>query len=209
MAEYRMMNRIILAVAITIVTGVSGASVFGQGSATPARPPAAAANVPVSKMAVIYSEAFQDPKIGIARFTVTLNKLNGEFQKVQEELTQTAQRLRLLQDEINKLQASGTATPSQVQTKIDALDSQKREYTRKGEDAKAQYQKRYQDLFVPLQDDVSKALNGYAKDHGITLIIDGSQVPILYAAESMDVTRVFIAEYNSRNPATAQALPPK
>ena len=168
-----------------------------------------AANVPVSKMAVIYSEAFQDPKIGIARFAVTLNKLNAEFQKVQDDLTQTAQRLRGLQDEINKLQQTGTATPSQVQTKIDALDQQKREYTRKGEDAKAQYQKRYQDLFVPLQDDVSKALNGYAKDHGITLIVDGSQVPILYAAESMDVTRAFIAEYNSRNPATAQAIPPK
>jgi Skp family chaperone for outer membrane proteins len=209
MAEYRIMNRIILAVAITIMAGVSGATVFGQGPSTPARPPAAAANVPVSKMAVIYSEAFQDPKIGIARFTVTLNKLNGEFQKVQDELTQTAQRLRVLQDEINKLQATGTATPSQVQTKIDALDQQKREYTRKGEDAKAQYQKRYQDLFVPLQDDVSKALNSYAKDHGITLIIDGSQVPILYAAESMDVTRAFIAEYNSRNPATAQAILPK
>jgi Skp family chaperone for outer membrane proteins len=191
-----MMKRIILAVAITITAGLSASSAFGQA-------------VPVSKMAVIYSEAFQDPKTGIARFTVTLNKLNAEFQKVQDDLTQTAQRLRTLQDEINKLQQSGGATPAQIQTKIDSLDQQKREYTRKGEDAKAQYQNRYQDLFVPLQDDVSKALNAYAKDKGITLIIDGSQVPILYAAESMDVTRAFISEYNSKNPATAQVIPPK
>jgi Skp family chaperone for outer membrane proteins len=160
-------------------------------------------------MAVIYSEQFQDPKAGIARFTVTLTKLNGEFQKIQDDLTQTAQRLTVLQNEVTQLQQSGGATPAQIQAKIDTLDQQKRDYQRKGEDAKAQYQKRYQDLFTPLQDDISKALNAYAKDRGITLIIDGSQVPVLYAAESMNLTAAFISEYNQKNPATAQATPPK
>jgi Skp family chaperone for outer membrane proteins len=160
-------------------------------------------------MAVIYSEAFQDPKVGIARFIATLNKLNAEFQKSQDELTQTGQRLTALQTEITKLQATGGATPAQIQAKIDTLDQQKRDYTRKGEDAKAAYQKRQQDLFLPLQDEVGKALDAYAKAHGITLIIDGSQTPILYAAESMDVTRAFIAEYNLKNPVTAQLTPPK
>jgi Skp family chaperone for outer membrane proteins len=205
------MNRTLLTVAMAIMACISAAQISGQtpGPARPASSPQTAANVPVSKMAVIYAEAFQDPKTGIARFTVMLNKLNGEFQKVQDDLTQTAQRLRVLQDEINKLQQAGNTTPAQIQTKIDSLDQQKRDYTRKGEDAKAQYQKRYQDLFLPLQDDVTKALNEYARNHGITLIIDGSQAPILYAAESMDITRPFIAEYNSKYPATAQAIPPK
>ena len=160
-------------------------------------------------MAVIYSEQFQDPKAGIARFTVTLTKLNGEFQKVQDDLNQTAQRLTALQNEVTQLQQSGGATPAQIQAKIDTLDQQKREYQRRGEDAKAQYQKRYQDLFTPLQDDISRALDAYAKARGITLIIDGSQVPVLYAAESMNLTAAFISEYNQKNPATAQATPPK
>jgi len=160
-------------------------------------------------MAVIYSEQFQDPKAGIARFTVTLTKLNGEFQKIQDDLTQTAQRLTALQNEVTQLQQSGGATPAQIQAKIDTLDQQKREYQRRGEDAKAQYQKRYQDLFTPLQEDISKALDAYAKARGITLIIDGSQVPVLYAAESMNLTAAFISEYNQKNPATALATPPK
>jgi outer membrane protein len=160
-------------------------------------------------MAVIYSEAFQDPKNGVARFNVTMNKLNGEFQKLQDDLTQTAQRLKGLQDEIARLQQSGGATPAQIQAKIDSLDQQKREYTRKGEDAKGQYQTRYKELFMPLQEDVSKALDAYAKARGITMIIDGSQTPILYAADTMDITKAFISDYNSRNPATAQAMPPK
>jgi outer membrane protein len=160
-------------------------------------------------MAVIYSAEFQDPKTGIARFSNTLNKLNSEFQKIQDDLNQTTQRLKTLQDEITRLQQAGAATPVQIQAKIDTLDQQKREYTRKGEDAKAQYQKRYQDLFLPLQDDVSKALDVYAKARGITMIIDASQTPILYAAESMDITRAFISEYNLKNPVTAQVTTPK
>lgn len=199
------MRRTVLAV--TVALAAFGSVAQAQAPARPQTP--ASANVPVSKMAVIYSEAFQDPKNGIARFTVTLNKLNGEFQKVQDELTQTAARLKGLQEEITRLQQAGATTPAQIQTKIDALDSQKRDYTRKGEDAKAQYQRRYQELFQPLQEDVTRALDKYGKDRGITMIIDGSQTPILYAAENMDITKAFISDYNSRNPSTAQATPPK
>ena len=207
------MNRATLMGASVLVGCAFLVQVFAQGTATQPRPQAPATstsvNVPVSKMAVIYSVEFQDAKTGIARFTVTLNKLNAEFQKIQDELTQTAQRLKALQDEITRLQQAGGATPAQIQAKIDTLDQQKRDYTRKGEDAKTQYQKRYQDLFLPLQDDVSKALDAYAKAHGITLIIDGSQTPLLYATESIDITKAFISDYNLKNPATAQATTPK
>jgi outer membrane protein len=204
------MKRTTLTIAFGFVACISGSQAFAQGTATPPRAPASTTvNVPVSKMAVIYSELFQDPKTGIARFTVTLNKLNGEFQKVQDDLNQTAQRLTALQSEITKLQQAGGATPAQIQAKIDTLDAQKRDYQRKGEDAKAQYQKRYQEMFAPLQEDISKALDAYAKTRGITLIIDGSQTPVLYVVEGMNVTAAFISEYNLKNPATAQATPPK
>ncbi len=119
------MKRTILVFAFALIAFASTGQVFAQGTA-PARPQAPAtqpaANVPVSKMAVIYSEAFQDPKIGIARFIATLNKLNAEFQKVQDELTQTGQRLTVLQTEITNLQATGGATPAQIQAKIDTLE---------------------------------------------------------------------------------------
>jgi len=203
------MKRTTLTIVFTLVACFSAHRVAAQGTATQPRPQAPAANVPVSKMAVIYSAEFQDPKTGIARFTNTLTKLNGEFQKIQDDLTQTAQRLKTLQDEVNKLQQAGGATPAQIQAKIDTLDQQKREYTRSGEDAKAKYQRRYQELFMPLQDEVGRALDAYAKARGITMIIDGSQTPILYVAESMDITKLFVIEYNQKNPVTAQVTPPK
>ena len=67
------------------------------------------------------------------------------------------------------------------------------------------------EMFSPLQEDIGKALEAYAKSHNINVIIDGSQVPLVYAADALDITRAFINEFNSKNPATAAAAvtPPK
>lgn len=182
-----------------------------QGTGAPARPPAAqpTAAVPMSKIAVIFSGDFQDGKTGIARFAALITKLNSEFTQVQTDLTQTAQRLKTLQDEIANLQRTGTATPAQIQAKIESLDQHKKEYQRKGEDAQASYQRRRVELLTPLQQDVSRALDAFGKARGITMILDGSQVPLVYAADSIDITKAFIADYNSKNPATAAATTPR
>jgi len=45
-------------------------------------------------------------------------------------------------------------------------------------------------------------LNAYSQAKGISLLIDISRVPVIYAAASMDVTKDFIADYNRTHPAT-------
>lgn len=184
-----------------------------QGTATPPRsqpaPTQTSAAVPMSKIAVIFSADFQNPKTGIARFGALVTKLNGEFQSIQNDLTQTATRLKALQEEITKMQQAPTPNAVQVQAKIAQLDQQKKEYQRKGEDAQASYQRRRNELLAPLQEDVGKALDAFGKARGITMILDGSQVPIVFAADSIDITQAFIADYNSKNPATASATAPK
>jgi Skp family chaperone for outer membrane proteins len=188
------------------------APIFAQGSGAQPRPqpPAtqAQANVPVSKIAVIFSEAFQDSKQGIAKFNVLLTKVNSEFQKTQDELGQLAQRINQLSDDLNKTR--NIADPKVTQQKIDQVDQLKKDYKRRGEDAQAAYQKRRNEVLGPLQEDVGRALDTYAKSHSITMIIDGSQVQgVLYAAENTDITRAFIGDYNSKNPATASVTTPK
>lgn len=216
-----MINRksLLLAVAIFLLT--AGSQAFAQPATQqkPQTPTTTAAqptavNIPVGKVAVIFSAAFQDPKQGIAKFTVLLTKLNSEFQKVQDDLTQTAARIKQSEDEIANLQAQAAkgapVDTKTVNTKIDQLDQMKKDYQRKGEDAQAQYQRRRGEVFAPLQEDVSKALDAYAKARGITLVIDGSQVEgILYASDNTDITRAFISDYNLKNPATASVTTPK
>jgi Skp family chaperone for outer membrane proteins len=193
---------------VSFLTLIVMLAAFGSVRAQGTGAPPAQATVPVSKIAVIYSEAFQDAKGGIGMFAATVNKLNAEFQPIQTELNQTTQRLNALQEEIKKMQQGGTpATPQQIQAKIDQLDDQKKQYQRKGEDARANYTRRRTELLAPLQEQVGKALEAYGKTYGITMILDGSQLPLLYAADSIDITRQFIADYNSKHPATATATP--
>jgi Skp family chaperone for outer membrane proteins len=211
----------------TILVAVVSVSTFAQRTtATPPGPkptpaattvatpaPAGPTNLqlPTSKMAVIYTDLFLDPKSGITKFNATLTRLNAEFQKVKDELNQLQQRGQTLEDEIRKLQAATGVPVDQraLQTKIDQLEQLKKDIQRKGEDAQAAYNRRRQELFAPLQTEVGKALEAFAKARGINAIIDGTQVPLLYAAESIDITRAFIIEFNSKNPATAVTTPPE
>src|SRR6476620_9080245 len=97
-------------------------------------------NVPVGKIAVIFSEAFQDPKQGIAKFAVIQNQLNTEFKKPQEELDAAAQKVQALQTEIANFQKSAAPVdPKTIQAKMDQLDQLKKESQRKLEDTQALY----------------------------------------------------------------------
>jgi Skp family chaperone for outer membrane proteins len=173
----------------------------------PAAPAAASVPVPVSKMAVIYTDAFLDQKTGILKFGNVVGKLNGEFKQVKDELDGMQTRAQTLEAEINNLRQNATTPPATLQTKIDQLEQLKKDAQRKGEDAQASYSRRRQELFMPLQEEIGKALEAFAKARGINVIIDGAQVPLLFAAESIDITRAFITDFNTKNPATAATTP--
>lgn len=181
-----------------------------QKPATPAASPAAAPQtnvaIPDSKMAMIYSDAFLDAKNGIARFNSLLGTLNREFEPRRAELQALQTKMETLNKEIESTQ--NVADPNTIRTKRDQLAQMNIELKRKTEDAETAYNKRRQDIFLPLQQDIGKALEVFAKARGITVIVDGSQVPVVYAADSIDITRAFIADFNSKNPATAAVTRP-
>ncbi|HXD31192.1 MAG TPA: OmpH family outer membrane protein [Pyrinomonadaceae bacterium] len=214
-------NRFFVSIVFLAVLGVVPALAQTRPAATQPKPAAtqpaptttaapANANVPDSKIAVIYSEAFLDSKIGIARFGILLGTLNREFQPRQTEITQLEAKITQLQDELSKTQAaSSVVSADSIRAKSDQLEQLKKDYQRKAEDGQALYNKRRGEIFQPLNDDIGKALETYAKAHNINIIIDGSQVPFVYAADAMDITRAFIVEFNTKNPATAAVTTPK
>ena len=205
---------------VAIATSVSAqrpAATPTPGAARPTAPAAStppadtSAALPTSKMAVIYTDLFLDPKGGIAKFNSVVTKLNGEFQKVKDEINGMQTRAQTLDAEITKLRDAPAGTPidqKSLQAKMDQLDQMKKDIQRKSEDAQASYNRRRQELFTPLQDEIGKALEAFAKARGINVIIDAAQVPLLYAADSIDITRAFIADFNSKNPVTAATTTP-
>jgi len=191
----------------TVAVSASAQTRPPAGGAPVAQPQApATVAVPDSKMAVIYSDQFLDAKTGIAKFTSLSNMLTREFQPRQTELQNLQTRINTLTKEINDTQA--VADPNAIRQKRDQLEQANLEFKRKGEDAEAAFTKRRQEIFLPLQQDIAKALEAFAKARGITVIVDGSNVPFAYAAENVDITRAFINDFNSKNPATAAVTTP-
>lgn len=201
-------DRFIAAVALLMTAAIVSVSAQQQRPAAPGTTPApqtASVAVPDSKMAVIYSDAFLDPKTGIAKFNSLLGTLNREFQPRQTELQGLQTRLNTLAKEIDD--QSAVASPDSLRQKREQLAQMNTDFKRKGEDAEAAYAKRRQEIFLPLQQEIGKALEIFAKARGINLIVDGSQVPMVYAADALDITTAFITEFNTKNPATASVTP--
>lgn len=193
-------------VLLTTVAIVSASAQQRPAGTAPATPAPSTGTIPDSKMAWIFSDAFMDEKTGIARFNTLLGTLNREFQPRQTEINNMQTRINTLTKEINDTQA--VAAPDAIRQKRDQLEQLNTELKRKGEDAQAAYEQRRREIFLPLQQDISKAIEAFAKARGITVIVDGSQVPVSYIAENLDITRAFINEFNSKNPATAAVAQP-
>jgi Skp family chaperone for outer membrane proteins len=176
------------------------------GSAARAQQPAAPAPAKPSlegKIALIDTSAFADEKAGIRRIIEAVTRVNNEFQPRSTELQGLRARYDQLVKEINATPA--TADQQAVARKADDADALKRDIDRKSEDAKSAYEKKLREALAPLQEDVFKALDAYAKANGIAIIIDASQVPVLYGDRAIDITGNFISVYNQRNPASPAA----
>ncbi|MDQ5845003.1 MAG: OmpH family outer membrane protein [Acidobacteriota bacterium] len=203
--------RLIAAFAFVLAVAVSPVLAQTRPGAPAATPPqSSTSGVPEGRIALIYSQAFSNEKTGIARFTALFNTLNREFLPRQTELQGIQKRIETLTNEVNQAQAAASVVdPKSIQLKIDQLETLKTELKRKGEDAQAAYNRRKEELFSPLQEEIGRALEAYAKARNINVIIDGSTIPLVYAADTLDITRAFINEFNSKNPATAAVAPVK
>jgi len=196
--------------AVAFFAAISAGSVFAQPrtntpSSTPA--PAQTGSVPDTKIALIDSSQFAEEKQGIYRFVAAIKKVDAEFQPRRTELESLKTQIDKLTADLNK--AAPVQDPKVTAQQNDKIEQMKKDYTRKGEDAQTAFDKKLQEVLGPIYEDIGKALDVYAKAHGITLILDVTKIQgIVSASESLDITRPFIAEFNSKNPATA-ALTPK
>jgi Skp family chaperone for outer membrane proteins len=184
-------------------------AILAHTQTRPAANPAAPATRPAAapaNIAVIDSRAFSDEKAGIARVMSAMKALEAKFQPLRTELRGMSDRLTTMRADIDKKRAiqEQRITAQQIE------EANKLELTikRKAEDAQVSYGKESQAALEPLQRDIAQALNAYSQAKGISLLIDISRVPVIYAAASLDITRDFIADYNRTHPATGAAARP-
>lgn len=213
MRNFRIFAAAMMLAAILAVSASAQGTARPAGGAPQATAPAASANaaVPESKIAYIDTSAFADEKAGITRYVNQMKTLEREFKPRQDELNTLQNRIKAIADEISKLSGTGggpsPVAPQTIQAKQDEGERLGRDLKYKKEQADADFARRYQEVIRPVSQDIMTALNSFAQQRGITMILDISRMgeAVLTVNPAMDVTRAFIAEYNAKNPATASA----
>lgn len=147
------------------------------------------------RIAIVYTADFLDPKTGIARVAVALESLNREFAGRQSAL-QDMKRLRALESEIAVIRA--TASPATVMDKERELNQLRGD--RLAADTEQAFERRRQEILAPVYARIQQSLGDYGRGHNVQIIIDGSTVPVVYAADAVNITRAFIREFNAKNP---------
>ncbi|HEX7330831.1 MAG TPA: OmpH family outer membrane protein [Pyrinomonadaceae bacterium] len=172
-------------------------TILAQTQTRPAATPAT--------IAIIDSSAFSDEKNGISRVMAAMQQMETKFTPLRNELRTMRERLTTMRSDLQKKRAIQDARMTAQQT--EEADRLEVEIKRKAEDAQSSYQKESLAVLDPLQKDIGTALIAYAQSKGITLVIDANRVPIVYAANSLDITKEFIADYNRTHPATVAPAP--
>ncbi|MET0649227.1 MAG: OmpH family outer membrane protein [Pyrinomonadaceae bacterium] len=190
-------------------TAALTASAQTQPAARPANPaPAGAVTVAEGKFAIIDTEAFGDQKDGIKRLVAAFQTVEREFKPRRDDIQGLRTRYDALVKEVNDTKA--VAAPAALAAKADQAEALKVEIERKQQDGQKALDKRVQELTGPVYQDIGNALQAYAKARGLSVVFDVSKMQgvVMVVDGGIDITNAFIAEYNTRNPASTAAAAP-
>jgi outer membrane protein len=161
------------------------------------------------------------PKVAVIAFQAAVSQTN-EFQRdfavVQKKYDPRRTQLKTLSDEVDTLTKqlqtqSATLTDAQRSERAHAIDVKKKQLDRDTQDAQTDFQNDMQEVINRIAAKVGEVMTTYANQHGYTLVIDASpsqqQSPlVLYASQSLDITRPVIDAYNEKSGVAAPAAAP-
>jgi outer membrane protein len=128
------------------------------------------------------------------------NPKKGELDKRQTEITQ-------LQDQLNR--GRNTLSEEARQKLVREIDQKTKSLSRDTDDARAELDQEEQKIMSELGSRIMAVIDKYAKDNGYTLILDVSspQTPVMYASNTIDITRDIIELYDKNAPPAASGAP--
>ncbi len=123
-----------------------------------------------------------------------------ELENKQNEITQLKDQLQKGQNTLSE------ATKAELYKNIDAKTKL---LNRDVEDAQAEFDQDQQKILQQLGQKMMAVIDKYAKDNGYTLILDVSspQTPVLYASNTIDVTKDIIDLYDKNTTPASAAAP--
>jgi outer membrane protein len=129
--------------------------------------------------------------------------LQAKYQPRQQELQRLQQEIQADQEQLTK---QGPALSDEEQSRLsrDAEDKQK-QLKRSAEDAQNDFNHDRDEAINKIGQKMVQVIREYSTQNGFTLVLDGAQVPIYYAAPDLDITKEIITRYDAANPAAGAA----
>lgn len=164
------------------------------------------------------STASAPSKIAVIAFQAAVAQTNEgqrDFADLQQKFQPKRAQLKTLNDEIEAMKKqlqtqASTLTSQQTADKTRQIDEKTKQLQREAQDAQSDFQQSVQDMYNGLASKVYDVLNTYAKQHNYTLVVDVSQQqsPVLWAADSTNITKDIVAAYNAKSGVPAPAAAP-
>lgn len=159
--------------------------------------------------------AFGDSKEGVTKYITALTSLDNEMKPRVTELQGMQTKLQTIASEIEKMR-SNTAVPVKPEAiiaKQEEGQKLQREFEFKKKEYDAQVESRSGQVLGPVSADISKAIQDFAKQKGYAVVLDIAALAnaniILALDPTSNITKEFIAYYNTRPATTATAATPK
>src|ERR1051326_6772032 len=137
----------------------------------------------------------QQAIIGTAEGKQALQDLQKKYQPRETEINQRQDDVQNLQQQLQK-QMTTLSADEQRRMQHD-LQEKQTVLQRLEQDAQSSFQYDRDTLMRDLGQKMVKVIDQYASAHGYALVIDGSQVPVYYAAKGVDITPEIVKLYDS------------
>ena len=164
--------------------------------------------MPDGKIAIIDTDAFGAQQGGIGRLVNAFQTVDREFKPRRDEIQGLKTRYDGIVKQIND--TKNVADQKSLAALADQAETLKAEIEQKQQAGQRALDKRVKELTDPVYQDISGALQSYARQRGITVVFDVSKMGgvMMVVNDAVDITKAFIADYNQRNPAAAASAAP-
>ena len=131
------------------------------------------------------------------------NDIQARFNPKKADLDKRQADIAQLQDQLNR--GRNTLSEEARQKLTREIDQKTKSLNRDTEDARAELDQEEQKIMNQLGSRIIEVIDKYAKDNGYAMILDVSspQTPVMFASNSVDVTRDIIELYDKNAPAAA------
>jgi outer membrane protein len=152
--------------------------------------------------------------INIQQAIVGTNEGQRDFGDLQKKFAPTQDKLNALNKEIeglqNQLRTQGEKMNDDARTTLTKnIETKQKTLQREAEDAQGDFQNQQGEIANKIGGKLMDIIDKYAKQNGYLMILDVSnpQSPVLWAANTTDVTKEIVDAYNAQSGVAAPAAP--